>query len=114
MDSQALAETLRRRKKDRKTSTSTMSASTSTKNEVVVVVQLDDEHDIAPKARKTKFLAPPNKGGPSYTVTVPNAEERIREHTLPRMMWDGLELLFQVLTLRLTFALLTLNIDCSY
>lgn len=102
MDNQALAEMLRKRKRDKETSTDTASASTtSMKKDTTIVVQLDDEQENAPKMRKTEFLAPPDKGGPSYTVTVPNdfmslemsiwpeadkflfpnAEERIREHT---------------------------------
>ena len=110
MDIQALAEMLRKRKRDKETSTDTMSASTtSTKKDTTIVVQLDDEQEIASKVRKTEFMAPPDKGGPSYTMTVlnefmplersiwpeadkflfPNAEERIREHTLPRMMSDS-------------------------
>ncbi|KMT17387.1 hypothetical protein BVRB_2g038420 [Beta vulgaris subsp. vulgaris] len=90
-------------------------SSASTKKYTAVVVHLDDEHDAASKTRKTDFLSPPDKSGPSYTVTVPNdfmslersiwpeadrflfpsAMERIKDHTLPRMMSDGLELLFQ-------------------
>ena len=99
-----------------------MSASTASTKKDTTVVHLDDEQDIAPKVRKTEFLAPPDKGGPSYSVTVPNdfmslersiwpeadrflflnAEVRIMEHTLPQMMSDGLELLFQVRSLNLT------------
>lgn len=93
----------------------TTSATTSSKNDATVIAQLvDDEHETAPKTRRTEFMAPSDKGGPSYTVTVhndfmllerfiwpeaerslfPSAEEMIKEHTLPRMMSDVLELVY--------------------
>ena len=117
MDTQALAETLRRKKRDREISTVTTSVTTLSKNDTAAVVRLeDDEPETAPKVRRTDFVAPSEKGGPSYTVTVPNcfmslersiwpeaerflfpcSKERIKEHTLPRMMSDGLGLIFEV------------------
>ncbi|XP_048494920.1 uncharacterized protein LOC109133770 [Beta vulgaris subsp. vulgaris] len=114
LDSQALAEMLRKRKRESYADTVFLSTS-STKKDAAIVVHLDDEQDVASKTRKTDFLAHPDKSGPSYTVTVPNdfmslersiwheadmflfpsAMERIKEHTLPRMVSDGFELLFQ-------------------
>ena len=81
----------------------------------VVHVEGEDT-DVAQKKRKTDFISPTNKGGSSYTVTVPNdfmsldrsiwleaeiilfpcAESRLLERTLPGLMSDGLELIFQV------------------
>ncbi|XP_057247480.1 uncharacterized protein LOC130589873 [Beta vulgaris subsp. vulgaris] len=105
---------LRKRKRESSADATSLS-SASAKKDTAVVVHLDDEQDVASKTRKTDLLAPPDKSGPSYSVTVPSdfmslersiwpeadrflfpsAMERIKEHTLPRMMSDGLELLFQ-------------------
>ncbi|XP_048496619.1 uncharacterized protein LOC125495852 [Beta vulgaris subsp. vulgaris] len=57
LDGQALAEMLRKRKRE----SSTDAASTSSKKDTAVVVHLDDELDVASKTRKTDFIAPPRQ-----------------------------------------------------
>lgn len=117
IDQRSIVKALRKRKKE-KERPAMSSPTMSDKQTNLDVFHVEDDDGDAPhqKIRKPKFNAPPNKEGSWYTVLVlnnfmlldrsiwheadkflfPCAEDRLQKRHTSGLMFDGLELTFQV------------------
>lgn len=117
LDSQALPDLLGKinRGTDHSIASSTTSSGKQIHHDVVHIEDYDATMQ-QQKVHKPEFSAPPDKDGPSYSVTVPNDfmssnksiwpeaqkllfprdEDRLRDRPIMWLMSDGMEMIFQV------------------